>query len=576
MSEAVELVTLTIDGNEVRVPKGTNLVEAALTVGVEIPFYCYHRHLSVAGNCRMCQVKVEGAPKLTIGCNTGAQEGMVVYTQKTSPEVEEAQRATLEFLLINHPLDCTVCDQAGHCKLQDYYYEYNKKASRFIEQKVGKVKAEVFGPEVVYDGERCIVCTRCVRFCDEVTETGELSVLNRGDRTVIAINEDVPLDNPFCPVGALTHRRWRFNSRIWYSGIEDSICTGCSTGCNVRVAVRDDTVVQVKGRLNSEVNKEWMCDEGRYGFERFQPKVRLSSPLVRDEEYLEEKGWKEAFDALSGFRKKSPSEAAILISPFLTLEEMWVSFSFAKKVLGIEANAHSQIAVALRRRKVSDLEKILVSPDYAPNARGAQLFGYLSDMSDWRASFESQYDRLLEQIRAGVIKKLVLVGFNSLLDEDLDETLIKQILQIPDSLAITPRGVIGDESADMGTLGAHQLCKVILPSQTVHEKSGVMANKELRIQKLTRLFAPPVGATPDWMLLQRVASSLGISVIPDSVRDERALFQEFVSNTSVLGNLTLRNVGSLGIDLRGIDLGDCAMETSKVDEAAGNRAEAGV
>jgi NADH-quinone oxidoreductase subunit G len=445
MSESVDLVTLTIDGQEVRVPKGTNLIEAALTVGIEIPYYCYHKHLSVAGNCRMCQVKVEGAPKLTIGCNTGAQEGMVVYTQKTSPEVEDAQRATLEFLLINHPLDCTVCDQAGHCKLQDYYYEYNKKASRFIEEKVNKVKAEVLGPEVIYDGERCIVCTRCVRFCDEVTETGELSVLNRGDRTVIAIHEDKPLDNPFsgvtvdlCPVGALTHRRWRFNSRIWYSGIEDTICTGCSTGCNVRVAVRDDTIVQVKGRLNSEVNKEWMCDEGRYGFDRFQPKLRMSVPLVRDGEYLKEASWQEATAALSGLKSKSPDEAAMLISPFLTLEEMWMGFAFAKEVLGIDADSHSQIALSFRKRKLSDLEKILVSPDYAPNARGAQVFGYLSDMPDWRSSFESQYDRLLEQIRSGMIKKLVLYGFNSLLDEDLDESLIKTYFRCPTALQLLP------------------------------------------------------------------------------------------------------------------------------------------
>ncbi len=567
MSEAVDLVTLTIDGKEVRVPKGTNLIEAALSVGIEIPYYCYHKHLSIAGNCRMCQVKLEGAPKLTIGCNTGSQEGMVVYTHNTSSEVEDAQRATMEFLLINHPLDCTVCDQAGHCKLQDYYYEYNRKASRFIEEKVHKVKAEVLGREVIYDGERCIVCTRCVRFCDEVTETGELSVLNRGDRTVIAIHEDKPLDNPFsgvtvdlCPVGALTHRRWRFNSRIWYSGIEDSICTGCSTGCNVRVAVRDDTIVQVKGRLNSDVNKEWMCDEGRYGFNRFQPKVRLSAPLVRDGDYLQEKNWEEVSAALSGFKTKSPDEAAILISPFLTLEEMWLGFAFAKKVLGIEADSHSQIAVALRRRKLSDLEKILVSPDYAPNARAAQLFGYLSDMSDWRASFESQYDRLLEQIRAGVIKKLVLYGFNSLMDEDLDEVLIKNILHIPDSLAITPRGVISDDDKEVESLGAHQLCKVILPSQSVHEKSGVMVNSDLRLQKLNRLLTPPVGTTPDWLLLQKVASSLGVSLCSASVGGERDLFRELVAAVPALGGISLRDIGSLGIGFE-----DCSVRPHAVE-----------
>lgn len=252
-----ELVTITVDGKEIRVPKGMNLIAAAAQAGVEIPHYCYHPHLSIAGNCRMCQVQIEGQPKLTIACNTTAADKMVVHTQHTSKDVAEAQRATLEFLLINHPLDCTVCDQAGHCKLQDYYYEYNHKASRFIEDKEHKVKAEVLGPEIIYDGERCIVCTRCVRFCDEVTGTSELGVINRGDKAVIAIHPDKPIDNPLsgsvvdlCPVGALTHRRWRFNTRIWYTAEVHSTCPCCSTGCNVKVATRDNQIVHVKARLN--------------------------------------------------------------------------------------------------------------------------------------------------------------------------------------------------------------------------------------------------------------------------------------------------------------------------------------
>ncbi|HMO17257.1 MAG TPA: 2Fe-2S iron-sulfur cluster-binding protein [Oligoflexia bacterium] len=586
-----ELVKITVDGKEVRIPRGTNLIEAALSVGIEIPFYCYHKHLSIAGNCRMCQVKVEGAPKLTIGCNTGATEGMVVYTHETSSEVADAQRATLEFLLINHPLDCTVCDQAGHCKLQDYYYEYNRKASRFLEEKVEKVKAEVLGPEVIYDGERCIVCTRCVRFCDEVTGTGELSVLNRGDRTVIAVNEDKPLDNPFsgvtvdlCPVGALTHRRWRFNSRIWYSGTENSICTGCSTGCNVRVAVRDDKIVQVKGRLNSEVNQEWLCDEGRYGFDRFQPKIRVSSPLIRNNTYLEEADWDSVYSLLKGLKEGPSSESAVFISPFLTTEEIWLSFRFAKTVLGIDND--SQIALPLRKRKLTELESILVSPDYAPNARAAQFFGYLknsaiSSSSDWRTGYEAQYDRVLEQIRAGIIKKLVLIGYNSVLDEDLDDSLVSRILEVPLSLAITPRGLIGQsvqsdklkvirgkdntDSLDE-SLGAHQLCNIILPSQTVHEKNGVMFNRDLRLQRLSRLIAPPVGVYPEWVLISRISRKLGKEVLPASINDERALFNEMIKDMSSLGgssfnsssygfslaDLKLRDIGEMGISFENL------------------------
>jgi NADH-quinone oxidoreductase subunit G len=565
MSDQIELVTLTIDGIETKVPKGTNLIEAALGLGIEIPFYCYHKHLSIAGNCRMCQVHVEGSPKLTIGCNTTAANGMVVKTQKTSSEVEEAQRATLEFLLINHPLDCTVCDQAGHCKLQDYYFEYNKKASRFIEEKTEKVKAEVLGPEVVYDGERCIVCTRCVRFCDEVTETGELSVLNRGDRTVIAIHEDKPLDNPFsgttvdlCPVGALTHRQWRFNSRIWYSRGADTICTGCSTGCNVQVAVRDNQIVQVKGRLNSEVNKEWMCDEGRYGFGRFQPESRLEKPLVRRGQYLEELEWTDALISLkSSYESASKSNADVLflVSPFLTLEEMWTSFNFAEKLFGVKPNS-DQIAVQLKTRSLTDLEKILISEDYAPNARSAQVLGYLASSTDWRKDFQSSYERALTKIKHGLVKTLVVIGDRALLDEDLDENLIAKILEIPFSLALSPRSVIGQSDStsvlakDEQPLGVHQLSKFILPTVTVNEKNGIFVNRDMRLQKLNKLLEPPRGVMPEWTILKKVAEVLGKPVLPLNINDDRALFLEMASKVGTLEGMTLREIGSLGSNSR--------------------------
>ncbi|MCB0336719.1 MAG: (2Fe-2S)-binding protein, partial [Bdellovibrionales bacterium] len=284
---ASDVVTLTIDDQQVQVPKGTMLIEAAKRAGIEVPYYCYHPHLSSPGNCRMCQVEVEGAPKMQIACSVPVAEGMVVRTQKTSQKVKDTQASTLEFILINHPLDCTVCDQAGHCKLQDYHYEYNARPSRFLENKEHKVKATPLGPTVMLDGERCIMCTRCIRFCDEVTKTSELGMLNRGDRSVISINPGKELDNPLsgtvvdlCPVGALTHKNWRFNTRIWYTKQADTICPGCSTGCNVKVAVRDKQVVQVKARLNSEVNKEWLCDEGRYGFGRYLPEQRLMTPRI--------------------------------------------------------------------------------------------------------------------------------------------------------------------------------------------------------------------------------------------------------------------------------------------------------
>ena len=563
MPDNTDLVSLTIDGIVVRVPKGTNLIEAAITAGIDIPFYCYHRHLSVAGNCRMCQVEVEGSPKLTIACNTGAQEGMVVRTQRTSEKTAEAQRATLEFLLINHPLDCTVCDQAGHCKLQDYYYEYNAKPSRFVEEKVHKVKAEPLGPEVIYDGERCILCTRCVRFCEEVTGTGELGLFERGDHAVIGIHPGKEINNALsgsvvdlCPVGALTHRRWRFNSRIWYAGEKKSVCAGCSTGCSVQVAVRDDVMVQVKGRLNSEVNHEWLCDEGRYGFDRFQPRERLSSALVREGNYLEPVTLEAGCKAAAQLATATPAgTSALFMSPFLTLEEMWVTLAFAETVMGIRPDS-GEIAVQLKRRNLTKDQAVLVSPDYSPNARAANLFGIGLGNGDWRERLETGYFGLLQRLRQGGVKRVLLVGDFALRDEDLDESIISALLQTDVSVALTPRGVIDGEphateesatEAFGAVLGAHQLCKVILPSRTVNEKNGILVNKDMRFQRLGSLVSAPFGSFTEWMLLHKVAKQCNRAILSDKATDDRAVFREMVAQYEPLSGLTLAGIGEFGM-----------------------------
>ncbi len=552
MSDA-EFVTITIDDKEVRVPKGTNLIEAAHSAGIEIPHYCYHRHLSIAGNCRMCQVEIEGRPKLEIACNTGAQEGMVVRTQQSSERTADAQRATLEFLLINHPLDCTVCDQAGHCKLQDYYYEYNAKPSRFIEQKVHKVKAEPLGPNVIYDGERCILCTRCVRFCDEVTETSELGLFNRGDKAVIGIHEGKELDNPFsacvvdlCPVGALTHRKWRFNTRIWYTGEHDSVCTGCSTGCNVNVCVRDDQVVQVKGRLNSEVNQEWLCDEGRYGFSRFQPATRLTSAFIRQDNYLEKVSLETAFDSVAKLGEGDASEKAVILSPFLGVEDLWMSFRFAESIMGLGAGS-DEIAMQLRQRQLSELEQTLISPDYAPNAAAMRLFGYATNTDDWRGAIEQGYQRTLERLRAGSVRRLLLVGDFALRAEDLDEELVQALLKVETSVALTPRGLIDGESESNESLGAHQLCQVVLPSRSVNEKSATMLNREMRVQRVAALLNAPLGSMPEWSLLARAAAHCKKPLLPESVTTDRDVFRQMVKEFEPLRYLSIAKIGEWGL-----------------------------
>lgn len=553
-----QMVNITMDGKEISVPKGTNLIEAGKLAGIIIPYYCYHKHLSIAGNCRMCQIEIEGAPKLSIACNTGAQEGMKVKTQMTSELVKDAQRATLEFLLINHPLDCTVCDQAGQCKLQDYYYDYNKTASRFIEEKTHKVKAEQLGPEVMYDGERCIVCTRCVRFCDEYTETSELSVLNRGDRTVIAVHEDKPLDNPFsgctvdlCPVGALTHKPFRFNSRIWYADQKDTICVGCSTGCNANVAVRDEEFVQVKGRQNTEVNLEWLCNEGRYGFSRFSPKVRNDTPLIRIGQDLVATTYTDAYKkALEIFTATDQGELAVFISPFLSTEELWVTKQILQNICKMDA-PFQNVAVQLRKRKLTELEQKLVNPDYAPNAKSAIALGYWTESSDWRSSMEAQYDRLLMQTRAGVIKRVVLIGDFSIQDNDIDEKLSEALLAVPLSVAISPRGLINGDEGDFEkiALGVHQLCSLIIPSYTVYEKNGLMINAKNRLQRINRVIDPIPGSKPEWEILNEISKVAGKPILSKDVVDERSLSRSMLASLPIFSGLTLALVGRQGIPL---------------------------
>lgn len=571
-----EMVNVTIDGKALQVEKGTNLIDAAAQAGVEIPHYCYHPHLSVAGNCRMCQVAVQGQPKLQIACNMTASEGLVVQTQLSNAEVADAQRATLEFLLINHPLDCTVCDQAGHCKLQDYHYQYNAKGSRFVEDKVNKVKAEPLGPNVVYDGERCIMCTRCVRFCDEVPETSELGAFNRGDRGVIGVFPGKELNNPLsgtvvdlCPVGALTHRQWRFNNRYWYAKETESICTGCSTGCNVKVAVRDDQIVQVKSRLNSQVNKEWLCDEGRYGFLRFQPASRLTAPQMRKGEAFAKVSPKEAYEEAAKLKSGSESDTLIFLSPLLSLEEVLLAFEFSEKVIGLPAGSAS-LAMQIRQRELTSVQAKLISPDYSANARAFSLLVGDPGESSWRSSLENRYQSNLKKLASGSVKKVLLVGDLAIHPDHLDEAISKGIHAAEVSVAITATDVHSREAGSQSL--ASDNCKVLLPGRSVNEKSGVMVNKDMRLQKFKALLTPPVGSLPDWMLLQKVAEVAGKKIVDSAVIDDRELFRNMIAKVPDLKSVTLAKIGPLGISLAEVLAGDRKDQQSSTAGAAGTPA----
>lgn len=263
------MAKVTINGNEYDFEDGVNLVDAAESVGVEIPHYCYHPGLSIAGQCRMCYVEQPGNPKLQVACNMKCHDGMEVVTD--SEKVTTAVQSSLEFHLINHPIDCPICDQAGECGLQEYYMQHGKYESEMREHKVNKAKAQDLGEKIVLDKERCILCSRCVRFTDEVSKTGQLGIFNRGDRSVIGTKNDEEFTDPYqlntvdiCPVGALTSKDFRFEQRVWFLKESESVCNGCSKGCNVYAHHKSGKhVYRLKPRYNAEVNEWWMCDEGR-------------------------------------------------------------------------------------------------------------------------------------------------------------------------------------------------------------------------------------------------------------------------------------------------------------------------
>lgn len=495
-----DLVNITIDGKPLQVQKGTNIIEAAKTAGIDIPHYCYHPHLSVAGNCRMCQISVKGMPKMTIACNTGATEGMEVSTHHSSKEVADAQAATLEFILINHPLDCTVCDQAGHCKLQDYHFEYNARSSRFLEQKVHKVKALPLGPTVMLDGERCIMCTRCIRFCDEITKTSEIGMLNRGDQSVIAVSPGRELDNPLsgsvvdlCPVGALTHRAWRFNTRIWFTKQTESICPGCSTGCSVKVAERDGQVVLVKARRNDAVNKEWLCDEGRYGFGRFLPKSRITEPYAKSGEGFAPCQLTDSLAALKGNIKT----LTVLASPDLLLEEF-----FLLKQLLARSSSLGRVTVAYRGRQLNDVQKILVSPDYASNFRGAQLSGLVGEDP------EVEYEEVLGKIRRQEIEHLLILGDRAVAQQDVDAALLAGLKAAKTSVAV----LTDSESALLAGVN------MVVPGRSILEKSGLLINRALRLQHAQSVVPLTDGTVPEWRYVALLAEAVGAKVVPGNVQ----------------------------------------------------------
>jgi NADH-quinone oxidoreductase subunit G len=336
-----KFISFEIDGRQVRAPEGTMLVDAAKYGDVEIPFFCYEPKLGQpVGACRMCLVEIEGIPKLQTACSTPVRDGMVVVT--TSDRVKQAQNAIVEFLLVNHPLDCPVCDKGGECPLQDISFGWGAGRSRFIEPKRHFKKPLELSPLVAIDRERCILCYRCVRFSQEVAEDHQLVFLDRADHTFVGTHDGRPYVAPFsgniielCPVGALTSTAYRFRARPWDIEGSGTVCTMCPSQCNVELTLRDDAkVVRVLARDNVEVDDGWLCDKGRFGYQSFSSPERITAPLVRDGGYLREVSWERALSEAARVLERAGARTAALVGGGATNEEGFLVQHLMREGLG--------------------------------------------------------------------------------------------------------------------------------------------------------------------------------------------------------------------------------------------------
>ncbi len=473
------MINLTIDGAPVTVPAGTLVIEAAKQAGVLVPHYCYHPGLPVAGVCRMCLVEIEKAPKLQIACATTVAEGMVVKTQ-TAP-AKTARQSVLEFLLINHPLDCPICDQAGECELQDFVFQEGRRGTRYGEYPKRFNPVEDFGPDVLYVPNRCILCTRCVRFMEDVAKEPVLNVSERGDRAFIGIHPEARLDHPWagnvvdlCPVGSLLSKDFLHKARAWELDKTASICTGCSQGCNISLDTRDEVVVRVRPRPNLEVNRYFICDHGRMHYKWMNRGDRIEAPLVRRDGELKATDWDDALDRLLGILRGASGKAVALVSAGTSSEAL----ALAKRLLsGFTWTGAFQVVMG-EEAPLPGVPNLALRSERAPNARGAENLGYTRD-----------YAQALEAAKTAAV---VLV---------LDD---------PDC-AVQTNGAL----VYLGTvLGADAPCRradVILPIANVAEEEGTFTNRDGRDQRYYQAKPAPGMAQPAAWVLGELAAALGLA-----------------------------------------------------------------
>jgi NADH-quinone oxidoreductase subunit G len=524
---------LSIDGREVSVPDGTTVIQAAERLGIFVPRYCYHPGLTIAGNCRICLVDVEKFPKLQIACNTPVAEGMVVRTN--NPKAEEGRRAVLEFLLANHPLDCPVCDQSGECDLQNFYLNFGLYDPRFREQKVKKHKAVALGPHVMLDQERCILCSRCVRFTDEITKTGEFGIFNRGDHAELGIYPGMDLNNRYsanvvdiCPVGALTERDFRFKARVWYLSSAPTVCSGCSQGCNIdihyvldRPHLNDGVrIVRIKPRYNPDVNKWWLCDEGRYGF-GWVDRARLRKVRGPSGDAT----WEQALAAIAAALRGAQAVAriAILTSSQQSNEELFLIREIFRNALDARVSASVP-------QKAGSSDDFLIKADKTPNAAGATILGLAGDNALTAAD-------IVNDGLAGNLDFLWVMGHDlvDLFGQDTARKLAGQVKLFVFSGT--------NENATV------PLAHWVLPTAAYVERDGTLVNCHGRVQRIGRAFPPLPDVREDWRVLLELATNLGL---PLDFPSPEKIFSALTETSEAFQGLTYEAIGLQGISLSSV------------------------
>ena len=555
----IETIKVKIDGKEFDIPKTTpdplsgkpiptTMIQACKIAGVEVPHYCYHPKLPVAGNCRMCLIefgmpamgrdrkpilKEDGSPQINkmklpyepgtprgaIACATPISPGMEMYPN--SDATKEMREGVLESLLVNHPLDCPICDQAGECKLQEYSVEHGQAESQFVETKVHKPKQVDLGPRIMLDDERCVLCSRCVRFSKDIAGDDALGFVNRGSYNTLTTFPGKPFDNNYtlntvdiCPVGASTSKDFRFQMRVWFLRESKSLCTSCGTGCNITIGSREEKIYRYEPRENDAVNSSWMCDAGRLNYKWIGQKDRLTAPKRNGRGGIT---WKQAIEGVvKQLQGAEPKSTAIIASARQTTEELYLLKKLADH---LEALTDSPA-------RTGEADKLLVNADKNPNSNGARLTGFCGK------ELGSNLSKIATGIRSGKIKHLIVFGEDAT-KHGIDEKLLAKVE------FLTVSDILPNETT--------KKANALLPGCAHAEKRGSFVNVKGRLQRFLKAVEAPGEAQPEAEFLADLVSQVTGESYPNN---PEGLFNKMAAETKAFADVKWADIGDLGVDVK--------------------------